>query len=71
MMNQTARDAMLSIQSPESLAETLRAVADKYREDAMQLQSAWQDDAAGKVWTIAADNLDRTAHVIEKYWRKI
>lgn len=50
--------------SPEDVPAVLQYAAEKMREQASELQSAWQDKNAGKVWDIIARELDRAAERI-------
>lgn len=56
----------LDVSSPELVPLVLRATADKYREDAGELDSAHQDKTAGKPWRKIARMLDSTADRIAK-----
>ena len=51
----------LDVATPEEVPAVLEAIADRYRESADELLSAWQDDNAGKVWNDFATILDRAA----------
>jgi hypothetical protein len=51
----------LDVSNPEELPRVLRATAEKYRASAAELQAAWQDDNAGRVWSAFADTLERAA----------
>jgi len=59
-------DLDLDVDTPEELAPVLRAAADQYNESASELQSAWQDPHAGKVWAKFAVILERAADQAEK-----
>jgi len=61
---------LLACQSPDALIAALQTAAQKYREDACELQSAWRDDSAGKIWESAAMELDRVALKLGKQWAK-
>jgi len=56
----------LDVESPVQVPQVLRQAADRFRESADELQSAWQDQHAGKVWTAIATILDRAASSCEK-----
>lgn len=56
----------LNVSSPELVPLVLRATADKYREDAEELDSAHQDKSAGRPWRKIARMLDSTADRIAK-----
>lgn len=62
---------LLSVQSPDQLVAMLRATATQYREDAADLQAAWQDLEAGRIWVRAATKLEATADYLEKQWAKV
>jgi len=51
----------LDVEAPEQVAVVLETVASFYRESTSELQSAWQDPNAGKVWSDIATILDRAA----------
>lgn len=46
---------------PHEVASLLRGIANTYNEAASELQSAWQDPQAGKVWEDFARILNRAA----------
>ena len=56
----------LDVATPEEVPSILDAVADHYRESAITLMGAWQDDSAGKVWGDFATILDRAAESCRK-----
>jgi hypothetical protein len=56
----------LDVATPEEVPAVLDAIADHYRESAITLMSAWQDDSAGKVWGDFATILDRAADFCRK-----
>jgi hypothetical protein len=58
-------DLDLDVDKPEDVAKVLRRAAVKYREATPELQSAWQDPNAGKVWAAFARILDRAAEQCE------
>jgi len=51
----------LDVATPEEVSEVLRAAADKFRESQSELQSAWQDRNAGRVWGEFAKILESAA----------
>jgi hypothetical protein len=66
-----ATDALCDIGDPPTLVAVLRATADAYDESVGELEAAWQDPAAGKVWAVAARSLRQSATLIERYWESI
>lgn len=60
------RSLDLDVDSPEKVARVLRDAADQYRNDARKLDSAWQDNNAGKPWRRIAQSFDRMATTIER-----
>lgn len=50
----------LDVGAPTQVAVVLRAAANKYRADASDLRSTWQDATAGRIWD-AATVLDAAA----------
>jgi hypothetical protein len=68
-MNQSQiapRNLDLDTDAPENVQAILRRAAEQYRESASELQSAWQDRNAGKVWDRIARILERAADQVEK-----
>jgi hypothetical protein len=63
-------DTDLDIDVPEKLAPVLRKAADTYRESYGELQSAWQDKAAGRIWDRFAVILERAAEACECAMKK-
>ncbi len=51
----------LNAASPSQIPGILSAAADKFREDASELQHCWQDQSAGRIWNALATVLDRAA----------
>ncbi len=51
----------LDAASPSQVPQVLRDAAQKYREDASDLQDCWQDASAGRIWLALAKALDRAA----------
>lgn len=60
----------LDVEAPEQVPQVLRQAADKFRESTGELQSAWQDQHAGAVWTAIATILDRAATSCEAAIKK-
>jgi hypothetical protein len=59
----------LDVDSPDQVASVLRAAAERYINDSMDLDAAWQSKTAGQPWrTIAiAQILERAADSIDKH----
>lgn len=55
----------IDVAAPEQLLIAMRTAAQRFRESVGDLQAAWQDDQAGKVWEKLADELDRSANRCE------
>lgn len=55
----------LDVDEPDKVAKILREAAEQYYESASELESAWQDKAAGKPWTLIAQILERAANQID------
>lgn len=55
----------LDVAAPEDVAKSLRAAAERYRESAVELSSAWQDQNAGKVWNRIATILEAAAKKVD------
>ncbi len=51
----------LDVADPDSVPNVLETVANHYRESAGELESAWQDKYAGKIWEDIAGILERAA----------
>ena len=58
------------VATPEEVAVVLETVANYYRESAGELQGAWQDANAGKIWGDFAAVLDRAARSCRKALEK-
>jgi acyl-CoA reductase-like NAD-dependent aldehyde dehydrogenase len=58
-------DLDLDVDTPEKVAEVLRRAAQRFYESAGELESAWQDKNAGKVWERMARILERAADSCE------
>ena len=56
----------LDVHSPHLVPAVLRKAADAYRAATLDLQSTWQDESAGRVWTELAKILDRAADSADK-----
>jgi hypothetical protein len=56
----------LDVDSPEKLAGVLRLAAQRFNESAGELESAWQDKNAGKVWERMARILERATDSCER-----
>lgn len=63
-MNDKSMD--LDVATPTQVAQVLRAAADKFNESMGELQSAWQDEQAGRVWGEFAKILNRAADQADK-----
>jgi len=59
-------DLDLNVDTPEKVATILRAAADQYRESTIELQSAWQDKNAGRVWSRIATRIERCAAAVDE-----
>ena len=63
----------LDVASPDKVSAVLVAMAQKYREDAEELRSAWQDEKAGSAWDAISLILEATAirvdRAVEKHFR--
>jgi len=56
----------LNVVNPEQVAKLLRQAAEDYNASAIDLQSAWQDNQAGKVWSEIATILEQAATKCDK-----
>jgi hypothetical protein len=56
----------LDVDAPEHVSAVLNRAAQAYYESAGELESAWQDPSAGKVWTKIALILEKAAAQIDK-----
>ena len=56
----------LDVESPDQVAAVLRAAAQAYYESRGELQAAWQDQQAGRDWSIIARELERAADRIDR-----
>lgn len=52
--------------TPEDIPQIMRNAAQKMREQTGELQSAWQDAGAGRVWTSIAKELEKSADRIAR-----
>ena len=59
-------DLDLDVDTPENVPGVLRAAAQEYLESELELEGAWQDKQAGKVWAKIAKILERAADQIDK-----
>lgn len=66
-MNKTIENAP----TPEEFIAALRRQSQKLHEDAASLQEMWQDENAGKFWSLAANKLDRMAASLERAWERL
>lgn len=53
-------------QAPDQVAYILRNAAQAYRESQGDLQAAWQDPAAGRVWPKIAKRLEKLADELDR-----
>jgi len=60
----------LDIDSPEKVPEVLRVTAQEYYETVGELQAAWGDKNAGKIWEDFAKILERAANSCDKALEK-
>jgi len=56
----------LDVDAPQKVPAILRRAAQRYAEDASELDSSWQDRSAGKPWRAIARVLERAADTIER-----
>jgi hypothetical protein len=61
-----ARSLDLDVDSPDKVSRILRNAAERFYEDAGELEASWQDPGAGRPWTLIAKILDRAADSIDK-----
>ena len=65
-------DLNLDVASPAEALRVLRAARDTYADAASECTSNWQDEGAGKPWTILAQELDKAIDRIEaRYARTV
>ena len=57
--------------SPDDVVKQLLDAAQRYHESASELSATWQDPCAGKIWTVAARELERAAAKIQREWEKV
>ena len=62
---------LMQAASPIEAAAMMRQIAERYRQDAADLQVAWQDDKAGQAWEKLAGGLEKLADRVEKEWVKL
>jgi len=55
----------LDVDAPQKVAGVLWAAANQYSESAAELESAWQDPGAGRIWSKLARILDAAARKCE------
>lgn len=55
----------LDVDAPHKVAEVLLTAAEVYRESAVELEAAWQDQGAGKPWSAIAATLEKAAGEID------
>ena len=60
----------LDVDGPEEVARVLRAAAEQFYASEGELQAAWQDKAAGRVWRALAAALERCALSCDKACEK-
>ena len=53
------------------LISAMRFIAWDMETSATELQSAWQDQSAGKFWTVCANDLSKAADRAEKLWESL
>jgi PHD/YefM family antitoxin component YafN of YafNO toxin-antitoxin module len=56
----------LDVDAPDQVTRVLRKAAEAYYDSASELESAWQEKAAGRPWTIIARILERAADQIDR-----
>lgn len=61
----------LDVDAPDKVAPTLRAIADLYRQSAIDLESSWQAGHAGRPWYKLATILDRAAASCERVVKEV
>lgn len=59
-----------NVSSPDEVPEILRAAAQEYYDAESELQTAWQDRNAGKIWGDFARILERAAASMDGAIRK-
>ena len=64
--NPFTRQTDLDVDAPEKVSKVLRDAAQMYYESASELQSAWQDKSAGKIWNHLAIILEQAADKVDK-----
>ena len=64
-------NTLKEVATPEDAIQQMRDAAQAYNEAAAELQAAWQDDDAGKVWEILAYDLEAAADRAQEYWDSI
>lgn len=61
-----ARDTDLDVDAPDKVAGILKNAADDYYEASSDLESAWQDPQAARIWAKIARVLETAADRIDK-----
>jgi hypothetical protein len=56
----------LDVDAPDKVAPVLASAAQQFYDSASELQSAWQEKAAGRPWEIIAKELEAAASRIKK-----
>jgi len=51
----------LDVADPQTVSDVLRHAAEQYRQSNTELQSAWGDPTAGRIWSKLATILERAA----------
>lgn len=60
------RSLDLDVATPEEVSAILRRAAQQFYETRGELQSAWSDEHAGRVWSEFGKILDRAADACDK-----
>lgn len=58
--------SLATAEKPEDVYDLLHEAADMFDSSALDLESAWQDSAAGRPWAIIARELRRCAGTIKR-----
>jgi hypothetical protein len=56
----------LDVDAPDKVADVLRRAAEAFYDSASELESAWQDRAAGRPWMKIAAILERAAASVDR-----
>jgi hypothetical protein len=62
----TQLDLDLDVATPEELPQVLRRAAEQFAQSESELQSAWTDPNAGRVWREFSKILERAAKSADK-----